>query len=72
MCGLDLGALDLVYACWQAVTAGANPITLKKGIDKTCDFLVKKLKELARPVKGTEDIRVRTLVSSTAGLSVTQ
>ena len=43
----------------QAVTAGSNPITLKKGIDKTCDYLVKKLKEVARPVKGTEDIRVR-------------
>ena len=43
----------------QAVTAGSNPITLKKGIDKTCDFLVKKLKEVARPVKGTDDIRVR-------------
>ena len=41
------------------MTAGSNPITLKKGIDKTCDFLVKKLKEVARPVKGTDDIRVR-------------
>ena len=42
----------------QAVTSGSNPITLKKGIDKTCEFLVSKLKEVARPVKGTEDIRV--------------
>ena len=43
----------------QAVTAGSNPITLKKGIDKTCDYLVQKLKEVARPVKGTDDIRVQ-------------
>ena len=43
----------------QAVTAGANPISVKKGIDKTCDFLVAKLKEVARPVKGTADIKVR-------------
>lgn len=42
----------------QAVTAGSNPITLKKGIDKTCEFLVAKLKEVSRPVKGTEDIKV--------------
>ena len=42
----------------QAVTAGSNPIVLKKGIDKTCDYLVGKLKEVARPVKGTDDIRV--------------
>ena len=49
----------------QAVTAGSNPITLKKGIDKTCDFLVAKLKEVARPVKGTEDIKVRRTSSVT-------
>ncbi len=42
----------------QAVTAGANPISVKKGIDKTCDHLVKRLRELARPVKGTDDIKV--------------
>lgn len=43
----------------QAVTSGANPVSIKKGIDKTCTHLVERLKELARPVKGTEDIRVR-------------
>ena len=42
----------------QAVTSGANPIAVKKGIDKTCDFLVKKLQENAKPVQGTQDIRV--------------
>ena len=42
----------------QAVTSGANPVSIKKGIDKTCDFLVKKLKENARPVKGSSDIKV--------------
>ena len=51
----------------QAVTAGSNPIVLKKGIDKTCDYLVKKLKEVARPVKGTEDIRVRPSAASLYG-----
>ena len=43
----------------QAVTSGANPVAIKKGIDKTCTYLVKKLKENSRPVKGTDDIRVR-------------
>ncbi len=42
----------------QAVTSGANPVSIKKGIDKTCEYLVAKLKEVARPVKGTEDIKV--------------
>ena len=43
----------------QYVTAGANPISVKKGIDKTCDFLVEKLREKAQPVKGSSDIKVR-------------
>ena len=33
--------IQSVCACAaQYVTAGANPISVKKGIDKTCDFLV--------------------------------
>ena len=58
---MDSGVAVAYNSCGmrQAVTAGSNPITLKKGIDKTCDFLVAKLKEVARPVKGTEDIKVR-------------
>ena len=42
----------------QFVTAGANPMAIKHGIDKTCDFLVAKLKEHATPVKGRQDIKV--------------
>lgn len=45
----------------QNVTAGANPISVKKGIDKTCDYLVGKLKELSTPVKGSADIKVTVL-----------
>jgi chaperonin GroEL (HSP60 family) len=44
----------------QAVTSGANPVSIKRGIDKTCTHLVSRLQELARDVKGTEDIRVGT------------
>ena len=47
----------------QAVTSGANPVSIKKGIDKTCAHLVAKLKELSRPVKGNQDIRVRFLIN---------
>ena len=39
------------------VTAGANPIAIKKGIDKTVAALVGALKERARPVKGRADIK---------------
>ena len=44
----------------QAVTSGANPIAVKKGIDKTCEFLVDKLRQNVKPVKGTDDIKVHT------------
>ena len=33
------------------VTAGANPMALKRGIDKTVDNVVKSLKGLSKPVK---------------------
>lgn len=53
-------------AYMQAVTSGANPVSIKKGIDKTCEFLVGKLRENAKPVKGTEDIKVRCIFRSVA------
>jgi chaperonin GroEL (HSP60 family) len=43
----------------QAITAGANPIAVKKGIDKTQEYLVQKLRENAKPVNGRNDIKVR-------------
>jgi len=48
----------------QSVTAGANPVGIKKGIDKTCTFLVQKLEENAKPIRGTEDIRAVATISS--------
>ncbi len=52
-------AREMIHYGLQFVTAGANPIEVKRGIDKTCDFLVAKLKEHAKPVKGRVDIKVR-------------
>jgi chaperonin GroEL len=39
------------------VTAGANPMLLKRGIDKAVDAVVGELKRISRPVKGREDIQ---------------
>jgi chaperonin GroL len=50
-------AREMIHFGLQSVTAGANPIAVKKGIDKTCDFLVGKLRENAKPVSGRADIR---------------
>jgi chaperonin GroEL (HSP60 family) len=34
-----------------SVTAGANPVSLKKGIDKTVECLIEELEKKARPVE---------------------
>lgn len=39
------------------VTSGANPVAVKKGIDKTVLGLVEELEKKARPVKGRDDIK---------------
>ncbi len=38
------------------VTAGANPIAIKRGIDKSVEAIIEELKRLKRDVKGKEDI----------------
>ncbi len=38
------------------VTAGANPMALKRGIEKSVEEVVKHLKKLSNPIRGKEDI----------------
>jgi chaperonin GroEL len=49
------------------VTAGANPIALKRGIDKAVDSLVAELKRLSKPVKLDEISEVRNVGTIAAG-----
>ena len=46
----------MVKAGLRNVAAGANAITLKKGIDKASDFLVGKIKEHAKPISDSSAI----------------
>ncbi|CAD7700671.1 unnamed protein product [Ostreobium quekettii] len=48
---------EMIHYGLQAVTAGANPVNIKKGIDKTVDFLSEKLRENAKAVDGRDDIK---------------
>lgn len=41
----------------MSVTSGANPVSLKRGIDKTVQALIEELEKKARPVKGRNDIK---------------
>lgn len=46
------------------VTSGANPVAVKKGIDKTVQGLVEELEKKARPVKGRDDIKAIASISA--------
>ncbi|GLJ04790.1 hypothetical protein SUGI_0003350 [Cryptomeria japonica] len=46
------------------VTSGANPVAVKKGIDKTVLGLVEELEKKARPVKGRDDIKAIATISA--------
>ncbi|MCA9319356.1 MAG: chaperonin GroEL, partial [Planctomycetes bacterium] len=40
----------------RAVSSGANPVSVKRGIDRSVEVAVNELMQLARPVKGRDDI----------------
>ena len=49
-------AREIIKFGMQAVSAGSNPIPLKKGIDKTVTYLEGELKKRAQPVSGRNEI----------------
>jgi len=49
-------AQAIVAEGFKNVTAGANPVHLRKGISKATAAVVEKLKQLSKPVKGKEEI----------------
>ncbi|KAI0565207.1 Chaperonine 60 [Gracilaria domingensis] len=55
---------EIVHQGIRAVGSGRNPIALKRGIDKTVKFLVKRLQECARPSTGIDDIRAVATISA--------
>lgn len=57
-------ARELIRFGLQAITSGANPISIKRGMDKTCDFLVGELKKRAQPVQGAKDIKAVASISA--------
>ena len=51
-------------------TAGANPMELKRGIDKAVESVVKELAKVASPVKGKEDISQVATISANSDQSI--
>lgn len=52
------------------VTAGANPMTLKRGIDKAVDVVVAELKQLSIPIKGRAEIAQVGTISANNDASI--
>ena len=50
-------AREIIKLGLLSVTSGANPVSLKRGIDKTVQGLVEGLEKKARAVKGGDDIK---------------
>ncbi|MCX2682532.1 chaperonin GroEL [Campylobacter sp. MIT 21-1685] len=46
------------------ITAGANPIEVKRGMDKACEAIVSELKKLSREVKGKKEIAQVATISA--------
>ncbi|KAG8064058.1 hypothetical protein GUJ93_ZPchr0004g38313 [Zizania palustris] len=57
-------AREIIKLGLLSVTSGANPVSLKKGIDKTVHGLIEELEKKARPVKGSGDIRAVASISA--------
>ena len=58
-------AQALVREGMKNVVAGANPMVIKKGIQKAVDAAIEAVKSHSQPVKGTEDIaRIATISSA--------
>ncbi|MCL2697848.1 MAG: chaperonin GroEL [Oscillospiraceae bacterium] len=59
-----LFAQIIVNEGMKNIAAGANPIIVKRGIEKAVDVVVDEIKKASHPVKGSEDIaRVATISS---------
>jgi len=57
-------AREMIRLGLQSVTAGANPISINRGIDKTRRWLTDKLEELAKPINGSSDIKAVASISA--------
>ena len=56
-------AQALIQEGLRNVTAGANPVALRRGLEKTIAFLVKEIEKVAKPVAGAAIAQVATVSS---------
>jgi len=63
-------ARDIFNNAQKYLTAGSSPIELKRGMDKACIEIVKKLKDLAEQVTSHEDIEHIATISANGDTSI--
>ncbi|OGM10833.1 chaperonin GroL [Candidatus Woesebacteria bacterium RBG_16_34_12] len=54
----------MTQAGMKNITAGANPMVVKKGIEKAVEAVVNELQKLAKPIKGKEEIEQVATISA--------
>ena len=52
------------------VTAGANPVEIKRGMDKACDALLENLKAMSRPVNDKKEIAQVATISANSDTEI--
>jgi len=57
-------AYAIIKQGMRNVAAGANPIVLKRGIEKATQFVVRKITEYARPIENIDDITKVATISA--------
>ncbi|MDD4875405.1 MAG: chaperonin GroEL, partial [Candidatus Pacebacteria bacterium] len=57
-------AQSLIREGFKNVTAGANPLALKRGMEKACDSVVNELKKIAKPVATEEEMAQVATISA--------
>ena len=57
-------AQKITQAGMKNVTAGANPMILKKGIEKAVDAVIAELEKIAKPIKGQDEITQVATISA--------
>ncbi|KAI6685834.1 hypothetical protein NL676_031747 [Syzygium grande] len=57
-------AREIIKLGLLSVTSGANPVSVKRGIDKTVQGLIQELEKKARPVEGRDDIKAVATISA--------
>jgi chaperonin GroEL len=57
---------------FKVIAAGANPMAVKRGLDKSAAAVVAKIDEIARPVKGSDDIAKIGAISANNDMTIGQ